>query len=138
MRLTKDQLKRIIHEEYSSLKRQETIRENRMLRENKSWQFNRKMGGPDKQGFKENMPIRLAVNFTLGWLDSDFGQDILLNIAEICKTREHIIRLSKDKTTVEGLALSQALETGDINKSGNYDYYAFVDEMVKQLSRMGV
>ena len=137
MRLTKGQLKRIIREEYSNLKRQGLIKENRTLHENKNWQLNPRMGRVDNQTFKEGMPIRLAVNFALDWLVTDFGQDILLNIAEICKTGEDVINLANGNTD-EGAAIAYTLKSGTLNGTGNYDYYAFADEIARQLKKMGV
>lgn len=138
MRLTKGQLKRIIRE---TLNRQGLLREGRygrgrLLRES-GWQMNPEMGGPEDQFYPEGTPIRQAASEAVHYITREYGEDILLNCAELCRTGADCIKLARDMST-EGEAMSDVLESGDVQGSGNYDLQAFADELARQFSRMGV
>lgn len=138
MRLTKLQLKRIIRE---TLKRQGALREGRygrgrLLRES-GWQMNPEMGGPEDQFYPEGTSIRQAASEAISYISKTYGDHILLNCAEFCRTGADCIKLARGWDT-EGEAMSDVLESGDIRGSGNYDLNAFADELARQFSKMGV
>ncbi len=119
MRLTKRQLKRIIREEYSRLKRRRLIKES-------SWQLNPEMGGPENQDCQEGTSIEECAQTWVQYAMATFGIDAISDIQDYVRpsTRDggkDIIEMSRDETEA-GYACSECLEGMDINGSGNWPY----------------
>ena len=118
MRLSKRQLKRIIREEYSRLKRRGLIKESAV------WQMNPNMPA-DAQDCEEGTPIEACAATWVEYAIQSYGEDILEDIGDFVRpsTRgggQDIISMSRDESDA-GYALSECLEGMDINGSGNWN-----------------
>ena len=118
MRLTKRQLKRIIKEEYSRLKRRG------LIKEAAKWMYNEEMG-PDGQDCPEGTSIEDCAK---GWVEasiSDYGPEILEDICDFVRPSSRgggkdIMSMSNDDTDA-GYALMDCLEGMSIDGSGNWN-----------------
>lgn len=118
MRLTKRQLKRIIREEYSRLKRRGLLKESAM------WQFNPNMG-EDGQDCQEGTSIEECAQTWVQYVLESFGVDAIAEIQDFVRPSsrggaEDIIHISRgDDDAAYGC--SECLEGMDIEGSGNWD-----------------
>jgi len=124
MRLSKRQLKRIIREEYSRLKRRGLIKESAV------WQMNPNMGGPEDQDCPEGTSIEECAQ---GWVDEAIaihGEGIIESIGDFVRPGNgaDIIEFARDTNSQHDYvraaaeALSECLEGMSIedNASGNW------------------
>jgi len=126
MRLTKRQLKRIIREEYSRLKRRGLIRESAV------WQFNPEMG-EDGQDCEEGTPIEACAATWVQYAIDSFGEGVIEEIGDFVRPSSRgggkdIIDMSRDESDA-GYALGECLEGMDINGSGNWERNAAADAL---------
>lgn len=145
MRLTKGQLKRIIREEYSRLKRRGLVKESRrtrrfgrrgrLLRES-HWQMNPAMGGPEDQPFPEGTSIDQAAQETVDYILSDYGPEVVTAIAQSCRIGRGLQSADGDEDME--YAISDALESMDVDGSGNYEYSAAEQALVAAFSNYAV
>ena len=120
MRLSKRQLKRIIKEEYSRLKRRGLIKES-------AWQYNEAMG-PDGQDCEEGTSIEQCAATWVEAMMSDYGPEILEDICDFVRPSsrgggQDVIDMSMDETDA-GYCLMDCLEGMDIEGSGNWPHDA--------------
>ena len=121
MRLSKRQLKRIIREEYSKLKRRGLIKES-------AWQMNPNMGGPEDQDCQEGTSIEDCAK---GWAEammSDYGVDAIADIQDFVRPSsrggaQDVISMCQDESDA-GYACMDSLEGMDIEGSGNWPHDA--------------
>ena len=118
MRLSKRQLKRIIREEYTRLKRRGLIKES-------TWQYNEAMG-PGGQDCEEGTTIEQCAQTWAQATMSDYGMETIANIQDFVRPSsrggaQDVIDMSGDETD-EGYALMDCLEGMDIEGSGNWPY----------------
>ena len=116
MRLTKRQLKRIIREEYSRLKRRGLIKES-------SWQFNPAMG-EDGQDCEEGTTIEQCAQTWGQYARDSYGDGAIQDIQDYVRPSKRgggadVIDMAGDDTDA-GYACSECLEGMDINGSGNW------------------
>jgi len=148
MRLTKRQLKRIIREEYSRLKRRGLIKEGRNTRRNRrgrllresQWQMNHDMGGPEDQYYPEGTSIEDAAKQAVEDIRADYGEGVLANLSDFIFRGEHMDQALAQFGEDEGdelFALQDALEGGDIGGSGNYEYGAWKNALGNAIGRAG-
>lgn len=148
MRMTKRQLKRIIREEYSRLKRNGLIKESRTTRRNRrtrllresQWQMNHSMGGPEDQYYPEGTSIEDAAKQAVEDIRSDYGEGVLANLSDLIFRGEHMDEALYQFGEEEGdelFALQDALEGGDIGGSGNYEYGAWKNALGDAIGRAG-
>ena len=140
MRLTKGQLKRIIREEYSRLKRRGLIKESRSTRRRygrrvlrEQWMMNDAMGGPEDQEFPEGTPIEQAAEETVEFILSDYGDEVVSAIAQSCRIGRGLQGADGDED-IE-YAISDALESMDVEGSGNYEYGAAQQALIAAFSK---
>ena len=141
MRLSKLQLKRIIREEYSRLKRRGLISETRRTRRNRrvlreQWMHNDGMGGPEDQEFPEGTPIEQAAKETVEYIASDYGAEVVQVISDNCMAGMSLDLMSEDEDDV-GYAASEALEAMDYQGSGNYEIGAAAFALETAFARYG-
>ena len=139
MRLTRGQLKRIIREEYSRLKRRGLIKESRRSRRfgrrvlREQWMMNSAMGGPEDQEFPEGTPIDQAAEDTVDFIESDYGADVVMAIAQSCRIGRGLQSADGDEDME--YAISDALESMDVEGSGNYEYGAAQQALIAAFSK---
>lgn len=114
MRLSKRQLKRIIREEYSRLKRRGLIKES-------SWQMNPNV---EEQDCAEGTPIEECAATWGEYAMQVYGIDAIVDIQDFVRPSsrggaQDVMDMSEDDTDA-GYALSECLEGMDINGSGNW------------------
>jgi len=117
MRLSKRQLKRIIREEYSRLKRQGLIKES-------TWQFNPNMG-EDGQDCQEGTSIEECAQTWVQYVVDSYGIDAIAEIQDFVRPSsrggaEDIIQISRDSDDAAD-GCSECLEGMDIEGSGNWN-----------------
>ena len=126
MRLSKRQLKRIIKEEYSRLKRRGLIKENAV------WQFNPAMG-EDGQDCEEGTSIEQCALTWVEYTVDSFGVEALSDICDFVRPSKRgggqdVIDMGGDESEA-GYACAECLEGMDINGSGNWDRQAAADAL---------
>ena len=115
MRLSKRQLKRIIREEYSRLKRRGLITE--MM--GKGYMINDAMGGPEDQAFPAGTTVQQAADQMVGDMQIDYPgcleelQSMGLSVNEL-----ESLAMGMDEL---GECVGDALEFMDIGGSGNFE-----------------
>ena len=123
MRLSKRQLKRIIREEYSKLKRRGLIKESRRTRRygrrvlREQW-----MENPDGE-FPEGTPIDQAAQDTLEYIIDDYGEEVAGDIAGLARVGISFLAIGEGDEE-ENYAAAEALESMDYQGSGNYEINA--------------
>ena len=112
MRLSKRQLKRIIREEYSHLKRRGLIKE-------MAFQSNPNMQG--QEYFTKDQDINSAADQMVADILSDYGPQVLQNLydMELGSREVDALAMGWDETP-EAEAVTEAFESMDIQGSGNY------------------
>jgi len=114
MRLTKRQLKRIIREEYSRLKRRGLIKES-------SWQMNPNV---EVQDCEEGTPIEQCAETWGQYARDAYGDGVIQDIQDFVRPSsrgggQDVMDMAGDDTEA-GYACSECLEGMDINGSGNW------------------
>ena len=127
MRLSKRQLKRIIREEYSRLKRRGLIKETAV------WQMNHDVGGPEDQDCPEGTSIEQCAETWVEYVVDSFGVNALSDICDFVRPAKRgggqdVIDMGRDESEA-GYACSECLEGMDINGSGNWDRQAAADAL---------
>ena len=113
MRLSKRQLKRIIREEYSRLKRRG------LIREMSQWQENPNMIG--QEYYTSDMDVHAAADQEMEAIRSDYGQDVLDNLCAMNLSAQDIDDMAGGwGETIEEEAIADVYESMDLEGSGNY------------------
>ena len=117
MRLSKRQLKRIIREEYSRLKRRGLIKESAV------WQRNPHMG---EQDCEEGTSIEECAATWVEYTIQSYGMQAISDIQDFVRPSsrgggQDIISMSQDESDA-GYSCQECLEGMDIDGSGNWDY----------------
>jgi len=119
MRLSKRQLKRIIREEYSRLKRRGLISESPFA--GRGWQLNTGMGGPEDQSFPEGTSVQAAADQMVKDMQSDYP-GALEELQALKPTVQDLERMASSMEDEVEEAVGEALEYMDIDGSGNFAY----------------
>ena len=135
MRLSKRQLKRIIREEYSRLKRRGLIKESAV------WQFNPEMG-EGGQDCEEGTSIEQCAATWVEYTVDSYGAQALSDICDFVRPSSRgggrdVIDMSGDESDA-GYACSECLEGMDINGSGNWDRQAAADALADAFCSAGM
>ena len=122
MRLTKRQLKRIIREEYSRLKRRGLITESAV------WQMNHDMGGPEDQDCPEGTSIEQCADTWVQHSIDAYGPGVIESIGDFVRPgrgqdlHDYIdFESPHDYVVTASEAISDCIEGMDIRGSGNWD-----------------
>ena len=122
MRLTKRQLKRIIKEEYSRLKRRG------LLKESPQWQMNHDMGGPEDQDCPEGTSIEECADTWVQYSIDVYGPGVIESIGDFVRPgrgqdlHDYIdFESQHDYVVTASEAISECLEGMDIQGSGNWN-----------------
>ena len=115
MRLSKRQLKRIIREEYSRLKRRG------LIKESKGYMVNDAMGGPENQSFPAGTSVQQAADQMVSDMQSDYP-GVLEELQSMSLSVDDLDMMAMDGMTDLGEAVSEAIEFMDIDGSGNFEY----------------
>lgn len=121
MRITKRQLKRIIREEYSRLKRRGLIKE--MV--GKGYMINDAMGGPEDQSFPAGTTVQQAADQMVSDMQADYP-GVLESLQSMNLSVDELQTLGYDAMIEEGEAVAEALEYMDIDGSGNFEHRSCV------------
>ena len=116
MRLTKRQLKRIIREEYSRLKRRGLITE--MM--GKGYMINDAMGGPEDQSFPPGTTVQQAADQMVRDMQVDYP-GCLEELQSMGLTVGELERMAMNMEDELGECVGEALEYMDIEGSGNFE-----------------
>ena len=117
MRLTKRQLKRIIREEYSRLKRRGLIKEGIP---GKGYMVNDAMGGPEDQSFPAGTTVAQAADQMVSDMQSDYP-GVLEDLQSMSLSVDALERMAMSMEDEAGEAVGEALEYMDIEGSGNFE-----------------
>ena len=117
MRLSKRQLKRIIREEYSRLKRQDLITE--MM--GKGYMINDAMGGPEDQSFPAGTTVQQAADQMVRDMQADYP-GVLEELQSMNLSVDDLEMMAMDGMTDVGEAVAEAIEFMDIDGSGNFEF----------------
>lgn len=126
MRLSKRQLKRIIREEYSRLKRRGLIKE-------MAFQSNPNMQG--QEYFTKDQDIHSAADQMVGDILSDYGPQVMQNLYDMDLTARDIDDMWGDSPEVE--AVMEAYESMDIAGSGNYPTSQIPAALARAIAKAG-
>tara|TARA_A200000159_G_C7179073_1_gene278749 strand:+ start:224 stop:697 length:474 start_codon:yes stop_codon:yes gene_type:complete len=137
MRLTKGQLKRIIREEYSRLKRRGLLSESQ-------WHMNTAMGGPEGQSFPEGTTVQQAAHQMVMDINADYP-GVMTQLSDIRPDIHDLemmangqfkysnwLRADLEDTVPE--AVAEALEYMDIDGSGNFEYNACLSALEQAIN----
>ena len=116
MRLSKRQLKRIIREEYSRLKRQGLITE--MM--GKGYMINDAMGGPEDQSFPAGTTVRQAADQMVRDMQADYP-GCLEELQSMNLSVDELERMGFNMEDELGECVGEAIEFMDIEGSGNFE-----------------
>ena len=117
MRLSKRQLKRIIREEYSRLKRQGLITE--MM--GRGYMINDAMGGPEDQSFPAGTTVQQAADQMVSDMQADYP-GALEELQSMNLSVDDLEMMAMDGMTDVGEAVAEAIEYMDIDGSGNFEF----------------
>ena len=116
MRLTKRQLKRIIREEYTRLKRRGLINE----MTGKGYMVNDAMGGPEDQAFPAGTTVRQAADQMVSDMQADYP-GALEELQAMNLSVDDLERMAMNMEGEIGEAVGEAIEYMDIEGSGNFE-----------------
>ena len=122
MRLTKRQLKRIIKEEYTRLKRRGLINEMGLR---KGYMVNDAMGGPEDQSFPAGTTVQQAADQMVSDMQADYP-GALEELQAMNLSVDDLERLGFNMEGEVGEAVGEAIEYMDIEGSGNFESRACV------------
>ena len=129
MRLTKRQLKRIIREEYSRLKRKGLIKE-------MAFQSNPNMQG--QEYFTKDQTVHSAALQMVEDMISDYGLEVVENLHAMNLTARDIDDMAGGwDDSPEAEAVSDAFESMDIEGSGNYPAQDVAQALAQALGQAG-
>lgn len=126
MRLTKKQLKRIIREEYSRLKRRGLISEGR-------YQHNDAMGGPEDQSFPPGTTVAAAAAEMVEHMKADYP-GVFEQLQEIQPSTRDLEMMNQVPEDQVSQAVAEALEYMDIDGSGNFEYRACLSALEQAIN----
>ena len=116
MRLTKRQLKRIIREEYTRLKRRGLINE----MAGKGYMVNDAMGGPEDQSFPAGTTVQQAADQMVSDMQADYP-GALEELQSLNLSVDDLERMAMNMEGEIGEAVGEAIEYMDIEGSGNFE-----------------
>ena len=116
MRLTKRQLKRIIREEYSRLKRRGLLKE----MTGKGYMVNDAMGGPEDQAFPAGTTVQQAADQMVSDMQADYP-GALEELQAMNLSVDDLERMAMNMEDEIGEAVGEAIEYMDIEGSGNFE-----------------